>query len=177
VRQTLRWVAPNHWREETELPVTKAQFYTDGKSGWMAMGTNAQPLAGPQARQANGDLFRSYVSLLLSAQIEGRTVNALDANTVEINDKNGNVARLTLDAATHLPKSLSYDAVSMAGAAPALEESYGNFRDVAVADGAAPLKVPFQTKMTQNGKPYADVTVTDFRINTGLKLEDIQKRP
>ena len=83
----------------------------------MAMGTNAQPLAGPQARQANGDLFRSYMSLLLSAQIEGRTVNAVDANTVEISDKNGYVARLTLDADTHLPKSLSYDAVSVAGRA------------------------------------------------------------
>ncbi len=171
VKQTLRWLAPNYWREETTLPVAKAQIYTDGKSGWMAMGPNAQALAGPQATQANGDLFRSYICLLLSAQIEGRTVNAIGANTVEISDKNGNAARLTLDAETHLPRSLSYDAVSVAGAPPAIQEDYSDFRDV------SGIKVPFQTKITQNGNPYAVVTVSDFKINTGLKLEDIQKRP
>jgi len=27
------------------------------------------------------------------------------------------------------------------------------------------------------GKPYGDLTVADFKINAGLKLEDLQKRP
>jgi hypothetical protein len=31
--------------------------------------------------------------------------------------------------------------------------------------------------MTNGGKPYGDLTVSDFRINTGLKPEDLQKRP
>jgi hypothetical protein len=31
--------------------------------------------------------------------------------------------------------------------------------------------------MTAGRTPYGDVTEADFRINTGLKLEDLQKRP
>ena len=65
----------------------------------------SQALGGPQAKQANGNLFRSYIGLLLSDRMEGRTVNAIDADAVEISDKNGNVARLIFDPATHLPKT------------------------------------------------------------------------
>ena len=171
VKQTLKWVAPNYWREENAFPGAKVALYTDGKTGWIASGTNSQALGGPQARQANGNLFRSYIGLLLSDRMEGRTVNAIEADAVEISDKNGNVARLVFDAATHLPKSLSYDAVSVNGAPPLVQETYSDFRDV------GGVKVPFKIAMTQNGQRYADVTVSEFKIDTGLTSAELQKRP
>jgi zinc protease len=171
VKKTIRWVAPNYLREEDELPGMKATVYTDGETGWLAQGQQSTTLAGPQAKQSKGELFRSYVGLLLSSRTEGRTVSAIDASTVEIGDKDGNVARLTFDPQTHLPARLSYAAVSVAGSPPNVQEIYSDFRDV---DG---LKIPFQVSMTNGGNPYGDLTVSDFRINTGLKLEDLQKRP
>ena len=171
VKKTIRWAAPNHLREEDELPGMKAIVYTDGQNGWLAQGQQSGPLAGPQAKQSKGELFRSYISLLLSGRIEGRTVSAIDADTVEIADKDGNVARLTLDPQTHLPARLSYTAVSVAGSPPNVQETYSDFRDV------AGIKIPFKIAMTNGGKPYGDLTVSDFRINTGLKPEDLQKRP
>jgi hypothetical protein len=171
VRKTIRWAAPNYLREEDELPAMKATVYTDGETGWLAQGQQSTPLAGPLAKQAKGDLFRSYVGLLLSSRTEGRTVSAIDAGTVEIGDKDGNVARLTFDPQTHLPARLSYAAVSVAGSPPNVQETYADFHDV------GGIKIPFKVSMTNGGKPYGDLTVSDFRINTGLKLEDLQKRP
>jgi zinc protease len=171
VQQVLKWVGPSNWREENSYPGAKVALFTDGKTGWMAAGANSQVLGGPQAKQANGDLFRSYIGLLLSDRVEGRTVNAIDADAVEISDKNGNVARLIFDPATHLPKTLSYDAVSVNGAPPVVQETYSDFRDV---NG---VKVPFKIAMTQNGQRYADVAVSEFKINTGLTAAELQKRP
>ncbi len=171
VKKTSLWVAPNYFREEDELPAMKVVVYTDGQSGWLAQGRQTSALLGPQAKQAKGDLFRAYFGLLLSNRTEGRTVNAIDTSTVEIGDKDGNVARLTLDPTTHLPARLSYEAVSVTGAAPNVQETYSDFREV------GGIKIPFKISMTAGGTPYGDVTVADFRINTGLKLEDLQKRP
>ncbi len=171
VKKTVRWVAPNYLREEDELPAMKVAVYTDGETGWLAQGQQSSPLAGPQAKQSKGELFRSYIGLLLSSRTEGRTVSAIDAGTVEIGDKDGNVARLTLDPQTHLPARLSYAAVSVAGSPPNVQETYSDFRDV------GGIKIPFKVSMTNGGQPYGELTVSDFRINTGLKLEDLQKRP
>ncbi|MGA7235737.1 MAG: hypothetical protein WBY44_08660, partial [Bryobacteraceae bacterium] len=171
VKQTMKWAMPNYWREENEYPGAKVALFTDGKTGWIASGANSQILGGPQAKQANGNLFRSYIGLLLSDRVEGRTVNAIDADAVEISDKSGNVARLIFDPATHLPKTLSYDAVTVNGAPPVVQEAYSDFRDV------SGVKVPFKIAMTQNGQRYADVTVSEFKINTGLTAAELQKRP
>lgn len=171
VKRTMKWVAPNYLREENSFPGAEVSLYTDGKTGWLASGSNSQALGGPQAKQANGDLFRSYIVLLLSDKIEGRTVNAVDANAVEIVDKTGNLVRLTIDPATHLIKSLRYDAISVTGAPPIVQETYSDFRDV------SGIKVPFKIALTQNSEPYADLTVSDFKINAGLTLSALQKRP
>ncbi len=171
VKQTMKWVAPNYWREENAYPGAKVALYTDGKTGWIASGAKSQALGGPQAKQASGNLFRSYFGLLLSDRMEGRTVNAIDTDAIEISDKNGNVARMIFDPATHLPKTLSYDAVSVNGAPPVVQETYSDFRDV------SGIKVPFKIAMTQNGQRYADVTVSEFKIDTGLTAAELQKWP
>ncbi len=171
VKRTLHWLAPNYLREENSFPGGRMAMFTDGQSGWMASGSNSQALSGPQAKQSNGDLFRSYIGLLLSDRVEGRTVNAIDTNAVEISDKSGNVVRMILDPVTHLPKTLSYDAVAVSGAPPAVQESYSDFRDI------GGIKIPFKISMTQNGQPYASVTVSDYKINTGATLDELRKRP
>jgi hypothetical protein len=172
VKKTYLWVAPNNFREEDELPGgLKAMLYTDGHTGWVAQGRQTNALLGAQAKHANGDMFRSYITLLLSSEMEDRTVNAIDVGTVEIFDKEGNRARLTLDPNTFMPRQLSYDAVSVTGPAPHVQETYSDFRDV---DG---IKIPFKISLMSGGMPIGDLTVTGVKINTGVKPDALQKRP
>ncbi len=170
-QETLKWIAPGLLREDNEYPGAKVAVYTDGKSGWLAAGANAQPLSGPQAKQVNGDAFRSYIGLLLSGRDASRSLKAMGDSTVEISDADGNVARLLLDQASHRPMGVAYYAVSVTGAPPEVREAWSGFREV------SGIQVPFKIVLTQNGAAYAEIAVREFRINTGLKAEDLEKRP
>ena len=39
----------------------------------------------------------------------------------------------------------------------------------------AGIKVPYSFTLLQGGQKFADVTVIDFQVNKGLKVEDLQK--
>jgi hypothetical protein len=39
------------------------------------------------------------------------------------------------------------------------------------------VKVPKQMTLMQNGNKYADVVVNSVQLNTGLKTEDLSKKP
>jgi hypothetical protein len=39
------------------------------------------------------------------------------------------------------------------------------------------IKAPFKITITQDGHKFADVNITDLRLNTGLKLPELEKRP
>ena len=78
---------------------------------------------------------------------------------------------LRLDRETWLPSRLSYESVQVAGSPVTVEESYADFREV---NG---LKVPFKVTITQGGRKFADVTVLEYRINSGLKPGELSERP
>ena len=118
-----------------------------------------------------GEIFRVYYLMLLSDRIPGRTVNAIDENTVEISDGAGQVARMAFDSVTGLPQSITYKATPAAGPPIDVRTSYSDFRDV---NG---VKTPYRTTVEQGGRKFGDATVTEYKSNTGLKLEDLQKRP
>lgn len=171
VPQTDRWIFPTTFRQDLVLPAGRISAYSDGKAGWISTPQGWGALAGAQLKQQQGDLFRSYFRLLLSDRIEARTVNAVDQNIVEITDTTGQLARLEFDPATGLPKRTTYDTPQQSGAPLFTEEVYDDFREV------AGIKVPFKTVITQGGRKFADVAVTDCKINAGLKLVDLARRP
>jgi hypothetical protein len=39
------------------------------------------------------------------------------------------------------------------------------------------LKLPFKDSITLSGKKYQELTVNKIQLNTGLKVEDLEKRP
>jgi hypothetical protein len=170
VKETDRWIAPTFFRQESETPGGRISAYWDGKNGWFATPQGTSILAGAQLEQVQGDLFRLYFRLLLSDQIAGRIVNATGDDAIEISDASGGVARVVLNP-DGLPASVLYNAVRMAGPRVAVEEDYSDFREV------AGIKIPHAVRIVQGGQKFADVTVTDFRINTGLKVQDLGKRP
>jgi len=118
-----------------------------------------------------GDLFRLYFRLLLSDRIEGRTVNALDDNTIEIADAAGQTARLEFDAETRLPQRVLYETARASGPPISTEETWSDFQEI------AGVKVPRKIMVMQGGRKYAEMKVTDFKVNSGIQLQELQKRP
>lgn len=171
VPQTDRWMFPAIFRQDLALPTGFITAYSDGRAGWIAARQGWGALAGIQLKQLQGDLFRSYFRLLISDQIEGRTVNMVDQDLVEITDTNGQLARIEFDGQTGLPLRVTYD-VPQAGGAPLFsEDQFSDFRDV---NG---IKLPFKTVINQGGKKFADVVVTNAKLNSGLRQVDLALRP
>ena len=93
------------FRQDATLPAGRVTAYTDGKIGWISTPQGWGALTGAQRSQVFGDLFRVYYRLLLSDRLEGRTVNAIDGNSVQITDTTGQVASVEFDPQTHLAET------------------------------------------------------------------------
>ncbi len=170
VKETDRWLAPSLFRQETILPGGKITSYWDGQHGWIANGQGSGMLAGAQLKQLQSDLLRLYFRLLLSDRIEGRVVNAVDDDTIEVSGAGGETARIIVDA-NGMPITVLYDAINVSGPRVPVQEDYSDFRDV------AGIKVPFASKVMRAGQKFADMKITDLKVNTGLKEVDLGKRP
>jgi zinc protease len=164
------WAAPSHLRQDNVLPAARISAYSDGRTGWLATPQGTQPLPAAQLQQLQGNLFRIYFRMLLSDRIPGRVVNGVDRSSVEIR-QGGEVARLTFDPSTGLPQKIAYASIAMAGQPEPVEEDYSDFRDV------GGVKTPFHIEILQGGKKFAVLAVRDYKINTGLKPEDLSKKP
>jgi hypothetical protein len=171
VKEIDRWIAPSYLRQDITMPTGTLSVFCDGKAGWLAAQQGSGPLAGAQLQQVRGDVFRLYFALLLSDRIEGRTVNALDDNTIEIADAAGQTARLEFAAETFLPQRLVYEISRAGGPSISVEEEWSDFQEV------AGVKVPHRISIIQSGHKYAEKKINDFKVNAGTKIEDIQKRP
>ena len=161
---------PNLLRQEQELPFGKMTVYSDGKTGWMAAPQGVRPMNAAIVRQVQGELFRNLFTLALSGRDPSRTVSAVGDDAVEISDKAGDRARLVLDPNTGLPAKEVYQGEGM-GHPAEIEENFSDWRDV------SGIKVPFRISITQGGRKSTEITVTDYKLNTGLKPEDLSKKP
>jgi len=169
MKETDRWIAPTYFRQDIALP--KISVFCDGKAGWFSASQGSGPLSGAQLKQVQGDLFRLYFRLLLSDRIAGRTVNALDDNTVEISDTGGAIARLELNAETGLPQRLLYEVARASGPPIPVEEVWADFQEI------AGVKVPRKITIAQGGRKFAEVKLTGCKVNSGIQLQELQKRP
>ncbi len=170
IDENTTFIAPRAMRQELVLPFGKMIVYSDGHTGWMSTPRGVTPIPPPVLEQANGETFRDLPTLVLSGRDPDRTVNLVSPDTVEIAGKSGETARLAIDPATHLPAKIIYREEQQSGPAT-VEETYSDWRDV---NG---IKVPFHLTITQDGKPFGDATVDDYRINTGVTVEDLSKKP
>jgi zinc protease len=174
LKQTVRFVVPNHYRQDQELPFGKVIAYTNGTTGWLS-----SPMQGVMAmppdilKQAQGELFRRLVGLVLSDRDNSRTVSAVmgAGNTVEIDASDGQSVQLEMDPSTGLPAKVSYKAPGMGGAMVDVAQIYSDWRD------ASGFKMPYNAETQQAGKKVSTIVVTDYKFNTGLTEAEISKRP
>jgi predicted Zn-dependent peptidase len=163
MKQTNRYLAPNIFRQEQEIPpVGKIVAFTDGKSGWMSTPQGVIPMNAEILKQAQGELFRQLPSLLLSAN-----ANVVGDNAVQITNADGQTVKVEFDPATGLPSSVNY----RQGPSDVVE-SFADYRDA-----GAGLKMPFKLTLQQDGRKLGDATVSGYQFNTGLKAEDLSKLP
>jgi zinc protease len=165
-----RWIAPSYLRQDNTTTRGKLSVYCDGKTGWVASGQSYAALTGVQLKQVQGDLFRELFPLMLSDRTPARKVNALDDETVEISDGAGQIVKMVFDSATGLLKNMLYDAATSNGTVAVLE-TYSDYRDV---NG---LKLPSKVAIALSGKKFQDLTIGNIQLNTGLKIQDLEKRP
>ena len=81
------------------------------------------------------------------------------------------IPRVAFDPSTGLPAKLMYESVHVAGAGQPVEETFSDFREV------SGIKAPFHISIAQSGNKFAEVTIESLQINTGLKPEELAKRP
>jgi len=110
--------------------------------------------------------------MLISDRVEGRTVNQVDQDLVEITDTTGQIVRVEFDPQTGLPKRATYDVPHQGGGAPVFtEDIYSDFREV------GGIKMPYKTVIMQSGRKFADVVVSDMKVNSGLRQIELATRP
>ena len=169
VKQTNRWLASGHFRQDQELPFGKMSVYSDGKTGWIQspQGSGAMPEA--VLKQVRGEMLRNLFHALLSDRQPGLAINAVGEMRIEISDQAGNSVRFELDS-SGLPLKRIYSSVGPAGPVE-LEETLSDWREV---DG---VRLPHKSVLTQGGKPAAESTIQEWKLNGGLKPEELSQKP
>ncbi|MGD1090488.1 MAG: pitrilysin family protein [Bryobacteraceae bacterium] len=171
VKQQNQFIPPAYFRQDQQLPFGKIVAYSDGKSGWLntPRGTTDMPAA--VLKQAQDEVFRNFFHLILADRDSSVTVSAAGKDTVEISSAGGESVKVEFDESTGLPLREIYRQAGI-GAPPAdVEESFTDWREV---DG---VKVPFKLTIQQGGKQMAEAVVEEYKFNTGLKVEDLSKKP
>jgi hypothetical protein len=171
VKRIDEWLAPSYFREDSQLPFGSLSIYSDGKTGWMSSPRGVGPMPPEPLKQVRGRLLRIYPRLLLSDRAKDRTVSLLDDNTLEIADSQGESVRVSFDSKTGLPTKLEYSGAQISGPPTTVDETLDSFEEV---DG---LKVPNHITITQNGQKYGTLEVQEVKFNTGLKPENMSKKP
>lgn len=169
VAQTEFWISPGHYREENVLPFGKVMTYSDGKTGWLSSPQGVTPIPEAERKQVDFEVFRMWFPLLMSGSNPDRTVTDEANGAIRIADKTGNAVVLTIDPVTSLPVTARYfEAGSTVGD---VTETYGDWRET------GGVKLPYKTTIAQNGKHFGDVKVAEIRLNTGLTVERLSKKP
>jgi zinc protease len=168
IRQRTLLLRPSTLRQEQELPFGKVIVYSDGQTGWLSAPQGMQPMSPPVLEQVRGEIFRNLPWLLSDAT---RQADLVAPGAVEISG-DGRRVRLEIDDATGLPKRMIYSGPGGAAAPDArIVETFSDWRDV---DG---IKLPFAVTVEQGGKKFGDMTVTELRVNSNLKAEELAKKP
>jgi zinc protease len=167
IKQHNSWIAPGIYRQDQILPFGSVVAFSDGKTGWVAYPPpqGVLPMPAPVLKQAQGEIFREWLPLILSDRDQARTVNAVGPNAVEISAA-GESVRVEFDAASGLPSGKIYKEGAL--------EVRGTYSDWREVDG---IKLPFKAAIERDGKKLADVSVTELKLNTGLDAGELSKKP
>src|ERR1700722_13948416 len=166
MKQHSRWAAPGFFRQDQALAFGTVTASSDGKTGWLSFPT-VRPMDPAVLKQAQGEIFRVPVTLILSDRDASRTVSAAGPKSVEISTADGQSLRVEFNDATGLPIRQFYKEAAMGE----VKETFSDWREV---DG---IKLPFKILMEQNEQKVGEVAISEIKLNTGIKPEELSKKP
>jgi len=169
VDQKNQWVLPGGFRQELKGPFGLVNAFFDGAGGWLKAPQGEMPLGGPMLTQVKQTVFAEFFTLIRSNQDAGRNVNLVGPGTVEISAP-GVTGKLVVDAATGLPQKWVTTGIGPQGP---VEQEY-RWSDYRAVDG---IQFPHKVTVFQGGQQANESTVTSLKINGGLKVEDLAKKP
>jgi hypothetical protein len=97
------------------------------------------------------------------------TVNAVGDNAVEISSKQGDSVRVEFET-SGLPARYVYQSVGMQGPV-AVTSNLSDWREV---NG---IRLPHKLIIEQGGQKFAEATVSEWKLNSGLTAEELSKKP
>ena len=163
VKQKISILMPGELRTEQVLPFGKVTAYYDGKGGgWMNTPEGEMPLPPPVVQQIRQQIFRVMHTLVDRVD----QARAVAENVVEISAGDGLTTRVEFDPGG-LPLSQTYRGQTMVGAPATVVERYSDWKQ------AAGVRYPARVVIEQDGNKAVEMTVTEYRVNTGLKSEDL----
>jgi predicted Zn-dependent peptidase len=160
---------PDYYKMTLTLPMGTMTQALDGKTGWMAQGQMSRDMPANMTAELAKSVPTSGGGLgLLTDYLQGKAqVSALSADTALWKSGDFEV-KLTFDPKTHQITKMVYNSIGMAGPA----EMQAVLSDFKAIDG---LTLPFREEIVQNGQPFGDRTISERRINAGLKPESFAK--
>jgi hypothetical protein len=170
VKQLNRYILSGQFRTDQELPIGKLIVYSDGKTGWLISPQGPMPMPPAVLKQTQGEMFRNLLRVVLADRDPSLKVNADGPQMVEVSGPEGLSVRIEIDAGSGLPVREIWRETG-GGQSASVEESFSDWREV------AGVKVPFKITIVQDGKEASAGTVQDYKFNTGLKPEDLSKKP
>ncbi|MGH9759914.1 MAG: hypothetical protein ACREDR_30925, partial [Blastocatellia bacterium] len=172
---------PDKIRSEIKIPAAGQTVIQalDGDSGWVQQGGRSTDAPAPEVKELKDGMYRSIIQLFLALP-DGSEPSAQAQPDQDVEGKPADVAlvsgpgdiKMTLffDKSTHRLAKAEYQTSHPLTRQPAKAEEV--FSDYRQQDG---LWIPFHTVLSFNGEKFADETMTDFKLNTGL-TESIFKK-
>ena len=169
-KQTNYWTKAGAYRQIQELPFGKIVAFYDGKMNWLASPQGTMEMPPQILRQIQGEKMRSFVELMLANSNPNLTVNAVADDAVEIAPKQGEPVRVEFDPQTGLPARYKYQSMGMQGPSSVVS----NLSDWREVNG---IRLPYKVVVEQGGKKFAEATVSEWKLNGGLTVEELSKKP
>ena len=175
-RMFVQW--PDRLRTEIKLPQMTLVQVLNGDSGWVSTPMGTQDVPAPLMKELRAALRRLFFPLLRADEQEGIIISYLGSEMVEgkpadvLQYQEGEqVLRLYVETASRLPVKLSYQGTDpFSGTRAEFEELYADYREV------AGVKYPFRTVTRQAGKRFAELIVSEVKLNAGVP-EELFKKP
>ena len=169
-KQTNQWISSGAVKQTQELPFGKIIAYYDGSSNWLSSPQGTMDMPAQVVRQIQGEKMRSFFELLLADRNPALTVTAVADNAVTVTPKDGDSVRIEFDPASGLPARYSYRSVGMQGPTNVTMQ-LSDWRDV------AGVRLPHKLVIEQGGQKFADGTVSEWKLNSGLTTQELSKKP
>lgn len=171
IQLTDRWLAPGTLRQDQETQPGVTSVFYNGEIGWIGSVGRVSALSQAMLLQVRGELLRVLPLLVASDLDPARTVSHAGSNVLLITGANGTAVRVFIDEATDLPARLVYQSINAAGLPAMAEETWSEWTE------SGGIKFPGKIVLRMDGRRAGEMTVTSIKVNSGLKVADIERKP